>query len=505
MKAGGNNIIIVNEQVQVIRIFLCSSYLTYQHIKNHQLSFFYNFITHGNCHYYFQSCAAVKRPTHVIPKHTCIKAIKSGNHGYAVIDSCPPYNTDSGLEYLCTAKSSTADLFGMLPVSDLQNNTTYKNVFCARCNHASNQTLWKFSASCKGLIPADLPQNRSLMLQFIIEKCEWRFKPPREQKRHLKRCLAIERTCPDSALVEKEPFLPALCSFYAFPVCRNIQIKNPHCDICKGKDISAYSCYCKISLGKSPSSGILPLDILFDFSSTSHTVQVGNKKTVVKNKECDKDFVFDPFSEKCTKIHVHIVPERILDDGDSIKSLENKTYVNSSENGTYINDLENGTFINCSFVEMNISSATLFSNGSMWIPLHKRIYDNESYIIKDSRLFLCADFKRSYATTETFALMKIIAIQIITYIGLTTSMLCLMLLLGIYIAVAELRTLPGKKPDQSVMCDAFVPYPLLIDRSDRQTIPLHDGFCSASLLFAVFVLLDGRYGFRCRKDVWNER
>ncbi|KAL9970470.1 hypothetical protein ACROYT_G022848 [Oculina patagonica] len=399
----------------------------------------------GDCCFdYFLRCAAAKMPTSALPKQTCLKAINSGNHGYAMIGSCPLHNTDSSLEFLCNAKSSTADLFGMLPVSDLQNKTTYKNIFCARCNHASNQTLWKFLASCKGLIPTDLPQNRSLMLQFILEKCGWSFKPPREQKRHLKRCLAIERTCPDSALVEKEPLLPALCSFYAFPVCGNIQMKNPHCDLCKGKDISAYSCYCKISLSKSPSSSILPLDILFDFSSTSHTMQVGNKKTVVKHKECAKDFVFDPFNEKCIQIHMHIAPERILDEGVSIKSLKNKTYVNSSENGTYSKGLENGTVINCSFVEMNISSATLFSNGSIWIPLHKRIYYNESYVIKDSRLFLCVDFKRSYAKTETFASMKITAIQIITYIGLTISMICLILLLGIYIAVAELRTLPGE-------------------------------------------------------------
>ena len=68
------------------------------------------------------------------------------DYGYAMVDSCPAYNTDKNLESLCTTRSSEADLFGMLPVSDLKNQTAYKNEFCARCNQATNLTYWTFSA-----------------------------------------------------------------------------------------------------------------------------------------------------------------------------------------------------------------------------------------------------------------------------------------------------------------------------------------------------------------------
>ena len=337
-----------------------------------------------------------------------------------MIGSCPPHNTDKSLNSLCTAKSTRADLFRMLPVTDLKDNTEYKNVFCARCNHASDKMYWKFSASCKDYSDLDLPRNRSLMLDFIMTRCQWRFKPPHDHSR-LKRCLVFDQHCPDSELVETEPLLPNLCSFYAYPVCNNVRKKNPHCDICKGKDISAYFCDCIFATPK-PVPPIIPpippLEILFDFSSSYHTVQVGDKQTVVKNKACAEGFVFDPFNEKCIQISVNIPKKGLV-------------------NGT---DL----YINCSFVEMKIISVILLSNGSIWIPLHKKMYSNESYVINGSSLFLCVDLKRNYTETETMFSTKITPRQIITYIGCTISMISLILLLCIYIAVAELRTLPGK-------------------------------------------------------------
>ena len=335
-----------------------------------------------------------------------------------MIDSCPLHKSEKGLQSLCTAKSSTANLFGMLPVSDLEDKTTYKNVFCARCNHARNHTYWTFSASCTNVDAEDIPRNRSLMLEFIMAKCEYSFEPPRGHDSHLKRCLAVKQDCPDSELAETEPLLLDLCSFYAFPVCNDVQKKNPHCDICKGKDITSYDCDCDFvvvptrpSLGAPP-----PLDILFDFSSSSHTVKVGYQQTVVKNKVCANDFVYDPFIEECIRI---------------------KTKIPN-------NGFGNRTNINCSFVEMNISSVFVFSNGSVWIPLHKRMYRKGSYFINGSSIFLCIDFKRAYTETEAFVSTNITPRQIITYIGCAISMISLILLLGIYIALAELRTLPGK-------------------------------------------------------------
>ena len=120
----------------------------------------------------FRRCTSINT-THEpqLPKRNCVKPHKSDNHGYAMVDSCPAYNTDKNLESLCTTRSSEADLFGMLPVSDLKNQTAYKNEFCARCNQATNLTYWTFSAKCRGSSSHDIPTNRSLMLTFIMKEC----------------------------------------------------------------------------------------------------------------------------------------------------------------------------------------------------------------------------------------------------------------------------------------------------------------------------------------------
>jgi len=390
----------------------------------------------GDCCFdYFLRCTAAKtagKPW--VPKLTCVTCsynqlpFITDNYGYAMVSSCSQHNADKNLESLCTSK---ADFFGMLPVSDFQNRTTYKNVFCASCNQASNLTYWIFAASCVGYTSYDIPTNRSLMLAFIMRNCQWDFEPPRGHSEKV--CLAVKENCPDSELVDKEPLLRDLCSFYSFPVCPDFQPKNPHCDICKGKDISQYSCICRETSGEV--GGLTPpsLNILFAFSSSSQSVEVGERKSIVRNKVCAEGSVFDPFKEECVQIHVPMsVPER--------RNINTR----GSINGPSIKGFPDGTFINCSYVKMNISAVTILSNGSIWIPLHKRIYNKERYAINGSALLLCADFKRVYTETETLVSMEITPLQILTYTGCTISMMSLISLLGIYIALPELRTLPGE-------------------------------------------------------------
>ena len=348
-----------------------------------------------------------------------------------MIGTCPSHNHDMNLDSLCTTTASMNDLFKMLPVSDLENNIVYKNVFCARCNGASNQTYWKFSASCENLQAHDLPRKRSLMLQFMINNCKWSFEEPRAKYQDMKRCLAVEQSCSHSVLVQKEPLLLNLCSFYAFPVCSNVGKKNPHCEVCHGNDISGYHCSCLAPPAPPPteypgaSGGIPSLDILFDFSSSSsHSVKVGDETTFVDNKACVDGFLFDPFAEACVQIH-------------KLSSV-NETSITLNCNGS-------------GFVKIDPSLVTVvFPNGSIWILLHQRIYNNGSYFFNGSSLFVCMNLTQNY--TETTSLIsrdtKITARQIITYICCAISMTSLILLLVIYITFGELRTLPGK----NLMC-----------------------------------------------------
>ena len=381
----------------------------------------------------FWRCTAANAQELQLPKRICVKPLSSNKHrkhGYAMVGSCPLHNSDKNLESLCTARFTIDDLFGMLPVSDLQNKTTYKNIFCAMCNQASNVTYWKFSAACRRLSSHDIPTNRSLMLAFITRQpeCGWNFQPPRVKSEKL--CLALEQKCPDSDLVHEEPLLRELCSFYVVPACT-----NPHCDICKGEGIEWYACEAPRTGGEgSHYSMPPPLNILFDFSSSCHSLQVGDRKTVIKNKRCSENFVFDPVAEKCVQIYFPISNFEIIDSRN----------FGVSKNNSYINGSQVENKINCSHVKVNISSVTYLSNGSIWISLHKRMYNKERYFINGTSVFLCADFKRAYTVTEELASTEISPLQIITCIGCIISMISLIALLGIYIALPELRTLPGK-------------------------------------------------------------
>lgn len=244
-------------------------------------------------------CAADLTHRRQHSRHICVKTNNTDLYGYTMIGSCPSNNSEKRLETLCTATSSSFEL----PVFDLDDKSAYKNIFCAKCNHAGKPVYWKFSASCKGrLAPSDIPRRRTLMLEFIRKNCDWEFSVPPVNS-NPKNCLGVKVQCEQS-----EPYnsllLSSLCSFYVFPVRGSFQRKNPHCEVCRGNDISAY--FCGRYYGKKPTSGPSPgipsLDILFDFSSASHSVKIGNKKTIVQNKECDNGFLFDPFTDQCVKV-----------------------------------------------------------------------------------------------------------------------------------------------------------------------------------------------------------
>lgn len=369
-------------------------------------------------------------PKRHLARHVCLKTSKNGFHGYALIGSCPSDNSDRSLESLCTVSSSSLEL----PVIDLHDNSLYKNFFCAICNSAYNPVYWNFSASCKGNFLrkrlGDNTYNRKMMLDFIIKNCDWEFTVPRVSS-NLKNCLSVKVQCTESD--PEHLLLSSLCSFYAFPVCKDIQRKNPHCEMCRGNVISESSCVCDLSLGyltpllTGPLSLVPSLDILFDFSSPSdHTVTIGDLKTTVKNKECSYGFLFDPLSEECVQMYA---PENVV--GLSVTN--------------------NGSFVryNCKgsgFVKLDISSVIVLPNGSIWIPLHKRTYNNESYFINGSMVFVCVNLTRNFTGTTRFIFKDetLTGKQILTYVGCAISIISLILLLGVYILFKDLRTLPGK-------------------------------------------------------------
>ena len=432
----------------------------------------------------------------------------SGNHGIVMRTTCPQSTFETEIQTLCETVDNTDFLRGM-PVVDEKAGIVYRNVFCARCNAVQNVSYWRMNADC-GRIPASaLPQDSALLLAFVKANCTIKYQPTDNQRKYLKHCFVTKSNCSSKEIVEKEPVLQELCSYYAFPICGNSHRKNPHCALCSGDDITRVNCGClapvtsdpptqattpklttlqhqtnpgsassthatssdPTTLNTGPEATTLlytitsgtkppppttrfwttpfmpmttvmtealttkdpppppPLNILFDFSSNQISIHGKTTQTkVVLQKNCQEGFVYDPFVEKC-------------------REAFNKVIVNTNTSINSTNSTSDAVImLNCSGIELNSSDIVLFPNGTLWVPLHSTGYNRTDYFINGSSVYLCTNFASNYSKRETIVKWSYVVspLQIITYTGCSVSVLSLLILLVVYSAFKELRTLPGK-------------------------------------------------------------
>ena len=167
----------------------------------------------------------------------------AGSYGNVMRTTCPLSTFETEIQTLCETADNTDFLRGM-PVVDERAGIVYRNVFCARCNAVQNVSYWRMSADC-GRIPASaLPQDNALLLAFVKENCTVKYHPTDDQRKYLKNCVATESNCSSKQIVNKEPVVQELCSYYSFPVCGDVDRKNPHCALYNGEDITKVNCIC---------------------------------------------------------------------------------------------------------------------------------------------------------------------------------------------------------------------------------------------------------------------
>ncbi|KAJ7331695.1 hypothetical protein OS493_019289 [Desmophyllum pertusum] len=181
----------------------------------------------GDCCYdFFSSCTQVQQHhDSQRGQWECVNMKHSGNHGNVMKTKCPQGIVEPELQPLCETMDD-GDLLRGMPVVDEQTGVVYRNVFCARCNSIQTVSYWRMTADCGRIPTSALPQDNALLLAFIRENCTVRYKPTDGLKKYLKNCLAAESTCSSRQIVEKEPVLQELCSYYAFSVCGNTSRKN---------------------------------------------------------------------------------------------------------------------------------------------------------------------------------------------------------------------------------------------------------------------------------------
>ena len=265
--------------------------------------------------------------------------------------------------------------------------------------------------------------------------------PKQHQLNYLRRCIPRFQDCHNISYVKNESSCQRDCLRYAFPVCtfhEKIRFRNPQCALCNGFKPNDLETECQSgSSGESP-----PLTILFDFSSTSkYSVVVEDRKenvvkTAKKELSCSLDEVYDPYLSTCKKT----------------VSTESQTAGRMKDNKTEENrGNSSGLHPNCTFISFNNTDYVKLSNGSVYLKLHGKLYNNMTYLILDNRLLLCVNFSRNSPRSgpeKEFDKRRIsktpASLQILTSIGCIASMVSLVLLLITYLMFAELRNLPGK-------------------------------------------------------------
>ena len=321
-----------------------------------------------------------------------------------------------------------SDLLRNLPVFDFDNLTTYRNIFCARCNGAVNTEYWTLKLECEwfNVTNFNFTTDRDFLSNY---NCSIEKSPRDYQLEFLQRCVPRFQDCYSISQGKNESYCQTDCLRYAFPVCFDtgrIRFRNPQCGLCNGFGPSYLECDC--TSGGTPATR--PLSILFDFASTSMSVEVKDRQEsethyVEQFWSCSSDEVYDPYTGSC------------------------KPIVSIERDDHRLNETQTG-ILNCTFVEFNKTDFVQLGNGSVYLKPHDQTYNNTTYAIRDNRLLLCVNFSRNFTRTgkgpgngykrkTTPALL-----HLLTLIGCIVSIISLILLIITYMLFAELRNLPGK-------------------------------------------------------------
>lgn len=373
---------------------------------------------------------------------------------------CPPGNSESEIQRLCETVDNQDFLSGM-PVVDDKSGLVYRNVFCARCNSVQGVSYWQMNADC-GRIPASaLPQDNTLLLDFIRENCTVRYRPTGGQQINLKHCVFANSTCCARQVIDNEPVLKSLCSYYSFPVCGSPHHKNPHCALCNGEDITQFNCGCLSTATSKPrihttkGGSAIPHYNTMQYNSsiaadppyhlpilptlpqsrppgtiplTTHFTNRGfTTELTMTGKPSTKSPEFTPqppppplsilfdFSSDSNQISIHgtktetkLVNLKTCQEGfvyDPFVDKCREAFQGVIGNEKHSSNSTNSTYsnlikLNCSGIRLNLSDTVLYSNGTLWVPLYSTNYNRTEYFANGSIIFLCTDFKSNYSKNE---------------------------------------------------------------------------------------------------------
>lgn len=94
-------------------------------------------------------------------------------------------------------------------------------------------------------------------------------------------------------------------------------------------------------------------------------------------------------------------------------------------------------FLNCTHTNVEPGCYQMLPNGSVYVPLYRRIFDEANYNIRNGLLFICPDFFDQMEDKYSSS------IRIISVVGVSISSLCIVLHMVMFSLIERMRNLPG--------------------------------------------------------------
>ncbi|KAL9962448.1 hypothetical protein ACROYT_G031552 [Oculina patagonica] len=343
--------------------------------------------------------------------------------GYIMVARCPQNWNDAKTARACASTNYSADPLTALPVLDLTSNVTYANTYCAMC-HGRSRNLHPWTMK---IVSQPISTRQPSLQDIQVPDTMWKAVPVGTVIPE--RCIVT----PSEAHTEPDTKVKQLCRSYANgikvtdPSDREVLFKSPHCAIMEGYNLSSAA---TIECSSGLNFRVPPFlsTTLFTFSIHAKRVDSFFTKTVIVKYNCSINEVYDPFKGRCLPVQTVSLPVQ----GNGTNSTEQWP---------------------CRGPRFRSNEFRVFSNNSILLLPHQKIYPNDSYILVNQTLILCSNFSRDYikmierpdAEKEKPPRKSLTAVHIITYVGFSLSIICLLFLLVTYFLFDELRTYPMKR------------------------------------------------------------
>ena len=357
-----------------------------------------------------------------------------------IVFDCPRKWKGDEVHRLCMEKNENNPL-SSVPVHDYSLNISFANAFCVICNKAENFAYWqlKFNSGWrpKKFIKA---QNKSIP-SLLHEEIAWTVEPPTRASIEYCWPIPLEETLPPVRTNETRA-LWSLCLSYSFPVClgskRNSidKYRNPHCALLENvQDKLTCICFPKV---KPPS-----FSIVFNFNPSDSTLKDDRNPrhyhSVIVTKRvkrtCQGGQVYDLFKDQC---RAYLKTSSLSISNASIEEEKNTSVkvLNNSE-------------MSCVNISYNSSEFVKLPNGSVQIYLHTKMYEKGRYHEQNSSIIICTNFTANYTKAifrkkAAWEHKKLSTARILTYVGLSVSIVAILLLITRFLLRANVCTLHGK-------------------------------------------------------------